>query len=70
MLVSIVAREARNMEAKYAIWLLERMYPDRWARASQREASGTPAAAEAAAPFDPFDEFDELADARRKKLSG
>ena len=72
VLVSIVAREARNADVKAAIWLLERMHPERWARASQREGGilNAPAAQEAAAQFDPFREFDELAEARRKKLGG
>ena len=70
VLVNIVAKEARNQTWQAAIWLLERMAPERWARASQREGVVTQQQTEAAAPFDPFREFDELAEAGRKKLSG
>ena len=57
-LVATVRREAEgNWQA--AAWLLERGYPDRWARLSQR----TPPKGER--PADPFDEVDELASRRR-----
>jgi transposase len=44
-----------------AAWLLERQYPERWARPSQREKPGEPDTA----PTDPFAEVDELAQRRR-----
>jgi hypothetical protein len=68
-LVAIVQTEARQQTWQAAVWLLERMYPERWARASQRELPGL-AEKVAAAPFDAFAEADELAEARRKRLSG
>lgn len=45
-----------------AAWLLERQYPERWARPSQREK---PTDAESTGPTDPFAEVDELAQRRR-----
>jgi hypothetical protein len=60
--VGIIARAA-NENWQAAAWLLERMYPDRWARPSQREKGPeTPAAP---TPGDPFAEVDELALRRR-----
>lgn len=61
--VAIIATAAQsNWQA--AAWLLERTYPERWARPSQRAAfeTGEPAAA----PEDPFAEVDELATRRRR----
>ena len=57
--VAIIAQAAaQNWQA--AAWLLERQFPERWARVSQREKD-EPASA---TPNDPFAEVDELA-ARR-----
>lgn len=62
--VAIIATAAQsNWQA--AAWLLERTYPERWARPSQRAAFTDPDAAPAAAPDDPFAEVDELAERRR-----
>lgn len=50
-----------------AAWLLERQYPERWGRPSQRQGKdekSTPP--EPAKPDDPFREVDELAEARRR----
>jgi hypothetical protein len=68
LLVGKVVTEARAGTWQAATWLLERMFPERWARASQREGP-TPELEEKASVFDPFAEIDQLADARRKKLS-
>jgi transposase len=58
--VALIAQAAaQNWQA--AAWLLERQFPERWARVSQRTERDEPAPA--AAP-DPFAEVDELA-ARR-----
>lgn len=46
-----------------AAWLLERAYPERWARASQREKPPE----QPAAPADPFTELDELAQRRTQQ---
>jgi hypothetical protein len=64
--VAIIAAAAReNWQA--AAWLLERGYPERWARLSQRERSGA-ATTERPLPSagDPFAEVDELARRRRE----
>jgi hypothetical protein len=56
-LVALLAREAAN-NWQTAAWLLERGFPERWARLSQRDkAEGEPVFAE----VDPFEEVDELA---------
>ena len=69
VLVGVIAQEAQARTWQAAVWLLERQFPDRWARASQRELVD-PEQELKDAEFDPFREFDELAEARRKKLSG
>jgi hypothetical protein len=56
--------QAASTNWQAAAWLLERTYPERWARPSQREKDEA-AAAPAAAPNDPFKEVDELAQRRR-----
>lgn len=63
--VAIVAQAAQT-DWKAAAWLLERTYPERWARASQRGLIDGPESA--MAPGDPFAEVDELAAARRRHL--
>jgi hypothetical protein len=60
-LVSEVSRAARENWAA-AAWILERAYPERWARVSQRAQAQPPEPAPE--PADPFEEVDELA-ARR-----
>lgn len=62
-LVREVQQAAReNWQA--AAWMLERSYPERWARLSQRPQAEDPAPAEK--PADPFDEVDELAQRRSR----
>jgi hypothetical protein len=46
-----------------AVWLLERRYPARWARISQRTPDGDERPAD---PTDPFMEVDELARRRQR----
>lgn len=59
--VGRVAQAAReNWQA--AAWLLERQHPERWARPSQREKTGSEKPLE---PSDEFAEVDELAARRR-----
>lgn len=59
--VALIARAATdNWQA--AAWLLERRYPERWARPSQRGQQEPAAEPEPAA--DPFSEVDELAQRR------
>jgi transposase len=64
--VAIIAQAARE-SWQAAAWLLERRYPERWARASQREKDAGEAASPAAAD-DPFAEVDELAQRRRHRV--
>jgi transposase len=60
--VAIIANAARD-HWQAAAWLLERQYPERWARASQRgQATSKP---ETATKSDPLAELDELATRRR-----
>lgn len=62
--VALIAQAAAtNWNA--AAWLLERQYPERWARPSQREKSEESAGTTSAGPTDPFAEVDELAQRRR-----
>ena len=62
--VAIVAQAAQtNWQA--AAWLLERQWPEHWARPSQR-AKPDEGDAPAPAPGDPFAEVDELAARRRR----
>jgi hypothetical protein len=56
-LVAIVATEAKGTW-QAAAWLLERRYPDRWARPSQRGES--PLGKEQLPATDPMSELDEL----------
>jgi hypothetical protein len=63
-LVSEVSKAARENWAA-AAWMLERAYPERWARVSQRAQVQQPEAAPEPRPADPFDEVDELASRRR-----
>jgi hypothetical protein len=48
-----------------AAWMLERQYPDRWARVSQREKEEPTSPADLT-DEDPFREVDELAERRRR----
>jgi hypothetical protein len=64
--VAVVAGAARQ-SWQAAAWWLERRYPERWARASQREKDGVEP--ELAAGSDPFAEVDELARRRRERES-
>lgn len=57
----VAAAAAENWQA--AAWLLERGFPERWARVSQREK----ATGEAPVETDPFAEVDELAEQRRRR---
>lgn len=67
-LVTRVAADAtRNVTS--AIWLLERLHPERWARVTQREAVPSSGDESLAAAVDPFAEFDELAEARAKRVA-
>lgn len=66
--VAAIAREARGGNWQAAAWMLERQWPERWARPSQREhyidrLSDVPVRPE----DDPFSELDELAAARRRR---
>lgn len=63
--VAAIAHAARE-QWQAAAWLLERTYPDRWARVSQR--SEPEPAPKVIDPADPFAEVDELA-ARRTRVS-
>jgi hypothetical protein len=66
--VAIIAAAAReNWQA--AAWLLERGYPERWARLSQRERSGNAIERPLPSAGDPFAEVDELARRRREGAS-
>lgn len=69
VLVTRVAAAATR-DVQTAIWLLERMYPERWARVSQRDAAAEREQAERNDLDDPLKEIDELADARRRRISG
>jgi hypothetical protein len=68
--VAYIATAAQsNWQA--AAWLLERRYPERWARASQRDRDAIVAEATEAtegALTDPFAEIDELAKRRRERV--
>jgi hypothetical protein len=57
ILVSRVAAAARNGSWQASSWLLERRFPERWAKAKRVNDDEAPAAADA----DPFGELDELA---------
>lgn len=59
--IAIVAQAAQG-DWKAAAWMLERGWPERWSRPSQRAGFDTPAAPD---PLDPFAEVDELAARRR-----
>jgi hypothetical protein len=61
-LVGFVIEGARE-HWQAAAWLLERGFPERWARVSQREK----ATGEAPVETDPFAEVDELAEQRRRR---
>lgn len=66
--VAIIAREARGGNWQAAAWMLERQWPERWARPSQREAYIDRLADVPVRPDDdPFSELDELAAARRRR---
>lgn len=67
--------EARNVAAiasaareswQAAAWMLERAYPERWARPSQR-GDDAPAPTKSVDPGDPFAEVDELAERRGQR---
>jgi hypothetical protein len=63
--VAIVASAARE-SWQAAAWMLERSYPDRWARPSQRVLSEAPPPPAAPAPEeDPFADVIDLAQRRR-----
>jgi len=68
-LVAVVASAAReNWQA--AAWQLERRYPERWARPSQRDRDAERESAPApASSDDPFAEIDQLAAKRRQRES-
>ena len=57
ILVSRVAAAARNGSWQASSWLLERRFPERWAKAKRGTEDDTPAAGDA----DPFGQLDELA---------
>lgn len=61
--VSNAARE--NWQA--AVWLLERLHPDRWARVSQRPEKTPESSPEPGPPVDPLAELDELAPRRNAR---
>ncbi len=61
--VAIVAKAASDGSWQAAAWLLERGYPERWARVSQRDKAAE--VTQAGKPSDPFAEADELAERRR-----
>lgn len=62
--VALITQAAtQNWQA--AAWLLERSYPERWARPSQR--GDLAPTAEPAAPADAFSEVDDLASRRRNR---
>jgi hypothetical protein len=61
----IAAAGPDNWQA--AAWMLERSYPERWARPSQREKPETPETP--VKPNDPFAEVDELAERRRNGIT-
>jgi transposase len=63
--VTIIARAAADGTWQAAVWMLERRYPERWSRPSQR-ADVAPAGP-ATGPPDPFAEVDELAQVRRRR---
>lgn len=52
-----------------AMWLLERRWPERWARASQREKAQD-STSEPIKPTGPFAEVDELAERKRRRGDG
>lgn len=58
-LVGRIARASQNGSWAAAAWLLERRYPERWAKASERKKDG-----DDAKPVDPFAKLDELAPRR------
>jgi hypothetical protein len=68
-LVMLIARSAAE-SWQAATWLLERQYPERWARISQREREDLPEPMVVPKSDDPFAEVDELADARRRRDGG
>lgn len=67
LVLRIAADATRNAES--AKWLLERSFPERWARVSQREKdeAGQNVAALPDADDDPFREVDELAEQRLRR---
>jgi hypothetical protein len=52
-----------------AAWLLERQYPERWGRPSQRQNLEPAKTAAPVKPDDPFAEVDELAERRRNGIT-
>jgi transposase len=62
--VTLVA-QAASETWQAAAWMLERSYPERWGRPSQRTAIEV--VPEPAKPDDPFREVDDLAEARRAR---
>lgn len=68
--VAVIAKAATR-DWKAAAFLLERQYPERWARASMRqeESGGNSGEGGAKPPADPFAEVDELAEKRRARIS-
>jgi hypothetical protein len=66
--VAIIGREARGGNWQAAAWMLERQWPERWARPSHREQYIDRLADVRVRPeVDPFSELDELAAARRRR---
>jgi hypothetical protein len=63
--VAIVAAAARE-SWQAAAWMLERSYPDRWARPSQRDLA-VPPTAEPTPEEDPFADVVSLAERRRAR---
>jgi hypothetical protein len=60
ILVGQITTSARNGSWQAAAWLLERRWPERWAKPDQRKESDKP-------PANPFDALDELAKKRAAK---
>jgi hypothetical protein len=67
--LGLTLAQAGRHDPQVAMWLLERQFPERWARVSQREMA-EPGEQVVEPETDPFGEVLQLAEERRKRRSG
>jgi transposase len=65
--VAVIAKAAQDANWQAAAWMLERSFPERWARPSQRPEDATAADSTPASTDDPFGEVDELHQRRQRR---